>query len=470
MAFPKLPIIVNQRQSRYHRHRLVKLTQRRSSSPLGTCNDLEDRSVKLQAASSDSTSKHDAKQIIQSNRPAIVARNKPARYRCSSQAASAARIPTCVSKQTAREHYASAFSIQSNSSSASKQRRPTTSAFTPDYICQTSFANADKTDWDKLYYSTSNHKVEPLQVIPSRQYSSRNSSTTTRQPESRRPSISVVRRETLHSDKQIHTPGQSPSLRAATFQEVPNNRNSSPKVAIPADTDTAESKMGKGKGLAVEHATTYPPTPSNSPSPRMALITPPEKQDNPVVVANYSRPTNSSQRRVERAQPVTPIQSRQALTRSNEVLSGIIDMVMLPRTDRIPAAHGAIIGAQEQEPGQVLAFQKSSQTNLTALPPCNLDKPLPALQHAAQDTPRSMVPLIRSVRVQPPACRPYEHPSFLWVSEQTQTSRPVDAWAASKRWTCCECKSQTIVEQQICSKLCCQHTRCSGACGLARYC
>lgn len=57
-----------------------------------------------------------------------------------------------------------------------------------------------------------------------------------------------------------------------------------------------------------------------------------------------------------------------------------------------------------------------------------------------------------TVSVRPPIHDFTKNASELWESTSLSTSRPAQAWGASKRWTCCKCEAQTIVESKVCSR------------------
>lgn len=57
-----------------------------------------------------------------------------------------------------------------------------------------------------------------------------------------------------------------------------------------------------------------------------------------------------------------------------------------------------------------------------------------------------------TVSVRPPIHDFTKNASELWESTSLSTSRPAQAWGASKRWSCCQCSGQTIVESKVCSR------------------
>ncbi|KAK4561704.1 hypothetical protein LTR86_004383 [Recurvomyces mirabilis] len=72
-----------------------------------------------------------------------------------------------------------------------------------------------------------------------------------------------------------------------------------------------------------------------------------------------------------------------------------------------------------------------------------------------------------------PVCPPLYDPTRLasqqWVDFRATSSRPDNPWGWHKRWTCCRCSAQTIVEQQSCARMSCGHGRCGGRCiGIVR--
>ncbi|KAK4502399.1 hypothetical protein PRZ48_005824 [Zasmidium cellare] len=68
------------------------------------------------------------------------------------------------------------------------------------------------------------------------------------------------------------------------------------------------------------------------------------------------------------------------------------------------------------------------------------------------------------VAVRPPLYDATKTPGKQWESEYGSNSRPTSPWMHSKRWTCCVCQGQTIVEQVVCSRLSCVHDRCPMKC------
>jgi hypothetical protein len=80
-----------------------------------------------------------------------------------------------------------------------------------------------------------------------------------------------------------------------------------------------------------------------------------------------------------------------------------------------------------------------------------------------------------SVPVNPPNPYGLHNLASLWTSPLASTSRPTEPWNACKRWTCCKCERrdpkgkavQTIVEQDVCSRLECGHIRCASNCFIA---
>ncbi|KAF2162800.1 hypothetical protein M409DRAFT_26655 [Zasmidium cellare ATCC 36951] len=68
------------------------------------------------------------------------------------------------------------------------------------------------------------------------------------------------------------------------------------------------------------------------------------------------------------------------------------------------------------------------------------------------------------VAVRPPLYDASKTPGKQWESDYGSSSRPHSPWMHSKRWTCCVCQGQTIVEQVVCSRLSCVHDRCPSKC------
>ncbi|RMZ14408.1 hypothetical protein D0860_02114 [Hortaea werneckii] len=66
----------------------------------------------------------------------------------------------------------------------------------------------------------------------------------------------------------------------------------------------------------------------------------------------------------------------------------------------------------------------------------------------------------------PPRYDPTSPPGMQFCSRLPATSRPKRPWGWMRRWTCCRCKAQTVVEQECCAKLDCGHKRCRNGCKL----
>ncbi|KAF2768024.1 hypothetical protein EJ03DRAFT_328580 [Teratosphaeria nubilosa] len=64
----------------------------------------------------------------------------------------------------------------------------------------------------------------------------------------------------------------------------------------------------------------------------------------------------------------------------------------------------------------------------------------------------------------PPIYDPTIEDEHQWADSSPFTSRPEYPWLCSKRWLCCKCGAETIVEQQICSRLACKHSICNRRC------
>ena len=73
------------------------------------------------------------------------------------------------------------------------------------------------------------------------------------------------------------------------------------------------------------------------------------------------------------------------------------------------------------------------------------------------------------VIVHPPTYNPEQNVMLQWASQFSGTSRPTAPWLWCKRWTCCCCGAQTIVEQKECARLTCGHMRCGASCKLIRH-
>ncbi|KAK5127999.1 hypothetical protein LTR85_005116 [Meristemomyces frigidus] len=73
-----------------------------------------------------------------------------------------------------------------------------------------------------------------------------------------------------------------------------------------------------------------------------------------------------------------------------------------------------------------------------------------------------------AVTVNPPRYDPTRIPLLQWCSSLGTTSRPEQTWGWMKKWTCCHCRAQTMVEQRECARLDCGHTRCHSSCKVIR--
>lgn len=51
-----------------------------------------------------------------------------------------------------------------------------------------------------------------------------------------------------------------------------------------------------------------------------------------------------------------------------------------------------------------------------------------------------------------------------FCSRSSTTSRPEQPWGLAKRWSCCGCSAQIIIEQKVCANLVCGHLRCDREC------
>ncbi|KAI7701955.1 hypothetical protein KC353_g15043 [Hortaea werneckii] len=71
--------------------------------------------------------------------------------------------------------------------------------------------------------------------------------------------------------------------------------------------------------------------------------------------------------------------------------------------------------------------------------------------------------------VLPPRYDPTALPGLQFCSRLPSTSRPKNPWGWARRWTCCRCKGQTVVEQECCAKIDCGHKRCRSNCKLIQH-
>ncbi|KAI6890985.1 hypothetical protein KC334_g14373 [Hortaea werneckii] len=71
--------------------------------------------------------------------------------------------------------------------------------------------------------------------------------------------------------------------------------------------------------------------------------------------------------------------------------------------------------------------------------------------------------------VLPPRYDPTALPALQFCSRLPSTSRPKNPWGWARRWTCCRCKGQTVVEQECCAKIDCGHKRCRSNCKLIQH-
>ncbi|GAB1739255.1 hypothetical protein NU219Hw_g4003t1 [Hortaea werneckii] len=100
----------------------------------------------------------------------------------------------------------------------------------------------------------------------------------------------------------------------------------------------------------------------------------------------------------------------------------------------------------------------------TSPPPSTATKlrELVSRRYARADT---VSPLV----VLPPRYDPTSLPGLQFCSRLPSTSRPKNPWGWARRWTCCRCKGQTVVEQECCAKIDCGHKRCRGNCKLIQH-
>lgn len=78
----------------------------------------------------------------------------------------------------------------------------------------------------------------------------------------------------------------------------------------------------------------------------------------------------------------------------------------------------------------------------------------------------------------PPTYSPGILTTHVWVSPLASSSRPDLPWCWMKKWVCCRCAhldpngvgraAETMVEQKVCSRLTCQHVRCTRGCKMTR--
>ncbi|TKA50023.1 hypothetical protein B0A55_13227, partial [Friedmanniomyces simplex] len=120
--------------------------------------------------------------------------------------------------------------------------------------------------------------------------------------------------------------------------------------------------------------------------------------------------------------------------------------------------------------------------------PCHSFRPSPELRHHQLASPhftfqipsnsnnnnnnnKSHIRDPPSIRVDPPRYDPTLLPAYQWADQHhssAASSRPELPWSWTKRWTCCYCHAQTIVEQGDCASLECGHVRCAGGCAVIR--
>lgn len=207
-----------------------------------------------------------------------------------------------------------------------------------------------------------------------------------------------------------------------------------------ASKDFADRSLGHAdlpSGLTIrKNAASRSPSPSSSKSKsadaeKEAISTPlPDSSDLPT-----SPPTTESGDPIQR--PATPTGSD----------SGSPKPAIPPRSpkrDRIPSVK--IDAAQD------LIIE---DTTSNSRPP--LSKPL-----------SPTVPKDSPVAVRPPLYDASKPALYQWGSDLGSSSRPPSPWMSSKRWTCCQCQGQTIVEQTVCSRLTCVHDRCPSRCRVER--
>lgn len=138
----------------------------------------------------------------------------------------------------------------------------------------------------------------------------------------------------------------------------------------------------------------------------------------------------------------------------------------IPRVTRSTAAARARSAAAQKETTKALDNDSDSDTSSSEDSDCtfNLDTPTGVVGRS----PRKSDPGIQPTRVVPPISVGGILPGLLWASPLSGTSRPDSPWLWCKRWTCCRCSANTIVEQQVCANLTCGHHRCGNRCKVMR--
>lgn len=209
-------------------------------------------------------------------------------------------------------------------------------------------------------------------------------------------------------------------------------------------------------------------TPSNA---RRSRSSPNERDDRRQADKRDRRQTRSETRRHARADSLTPAASGQSVTKN------VASSAEPSQSDNPPPLNirktTSDTKATEEFNAAAQTPTKRSPAQSSMLSPIRRSPTVP-LSAPPSPTPSSESPIFKSsptskqVLVAPPVYSPIDMNSSHWLSPLSSTSRPREPWAWPKRWTCCKCEAETIVEQKVCSKIRCGHVRCGDECRLAR--
>lgn len=175
------------------------------------------------------------------------------------------------------------------------------------------------------------------------------------------------------------------------------------------------------------------------------------------------RSTRSAARRQERAaSPPEPDTATAFLNKDLDKPHGLTVRKKHDNTDLkrnvSPQTDGAASSSPDPLTVSPLSLEEPDTSHLTASPIPNITtySPTPPSQSQEFRGTTSAVPVI------PPLYNPHVDKTWVWTSQLASCSRPDKPGGWSKRWTCCQCRAETIVEQKTCAKLSCGHRKCQG--------
>ncbi|EMC98630.1 hypothetical protein BAUCODRAFT_376172 [Baudoinia panamericana UAMH 10762] len=204
-------------------------------------------------------------------------------------------------------------------------------------------------------------------------------------------------------------------------------------------TDSAASTASASGGdssVKVHSVSTELTAPGAKPLPRTP--SPSNAADGELVVPNSTDTVTTSTSKPTFTRRLSP-QNTGTYLRYNQTFSGDESKVF-PSPDDVPASH---------EDGDHLSVSPSKS-------------PAPTGEEAGSHDKFSTLVL-------PPVYEPLRLPVYQWCSQLGSSSRPDNAWGWSKRWTCCQCRAQTIAEQKSCAQLKCGHRRCGSGCKMIKH-